>query len=172
MCSDLQQQPIKPTKTAIEAMNKLIQSKLITLEYGNMCLKKAYSLLPVVTEKILNDELNNSMNGVTVSDDLDLDSDQETSSNNNNSSPISTSPSSSSLPHLASSTTTKLFDCVWPSKPINLMQLQSLRSSILINICYISLCLKDYVGTIKYCNIILNNDDKFNIQYPIPKGAK
>jgi hypothetical protein len=41
----------------------------------------------------------------------------------------------------------KLFNCVWPSKPINIIELQSLRSSILTSLAYVSLCLKDYTST-------------------------
>ena len=65
-----------------------------------------------------------------------------------------------------------LFNCVWPSKPLNLSELQNLRSSILISLSYVSLCLKDYSNTVKYCNILLANDDLLNLKCPISKGNK
>jgi hypothetical protein len=66
----------------------------------------------------------------------------------------------------------KLFNCVWPSKPINLAELQNLRSSILTSLAYVSLCLKDYLNTIKYSNMLLAIDDQLNAKYPISKGHK
>ena len=65
-----------------------------------------------------------------------------------------------------------LFDCVWPSKPIGLFELQTLRSSILISIAYVSLCLKDYSNTIKYCNLLLSEEDFLNSKFPLSKGNK
>jgi len=65
-----------------------------------------------------------------------------------------------------------LFDCVWPSKPIGLFELQTLRSSILISIAYVSLCLKDYSNTVKYCNLLLSEEDFLNSKFPISKGNR
>ena len=66
-----------------------------------------------------------------------------------------------------------LFDCVWPSKPIGLSELQSLRSAILISIAYVSLCLKDYSSTIRYCNSLLSEQEDFlNSKFPVSKGNK
>jgi hypothetical protein len=66
----------------------------------------------------------------------------------------------------------KLFNCVWPSKPINIIELQSLRSSILTSLAYVSLCLKDYTSTIKYSNMLLDTNDQLNSKYPISKGHR
>lgn len=74
--------------------------------------------------------------------------------------------------HATSSFDNLLFNCVWPSKPLNLVELQNLRSSILVNIAYVSLCLKDYSNTIRYCNSLLSNDDQLNAKCPVSKGNK
>jgi hypothetical protein len=66
----------------------------------------------------------------------------------------------------------KLFNCVWPSKPINIVELQSLRSSILTSLAYVSLCLKDYTSAIKYSSMLLDTNDQFNSKYPISKGHR
>jgi len=67
---------------------------------------------------------------------------------------------------------TKLFNCVWPSKPINILELQSLRSSILTSLAYVALCLKDYTSTIKYSNMLLDTNDQLNSKYPISRGHR
>ncbi len=66
----------------------------------------------------------------------------------------------------------RLFNCVWPSKPINLVELQNLRSSILVAIGYVSLSLKDYMNTAKYCKILLDSDDPLNSKCPVSKGNR
>lgn len=66
----------------------------------------------------------------------------------------------------------KLFNCVWPSKPISILELQSLRSSILTSLAYVSLCLKDYTNTIKYSSMLLDTNDQLNSKYPISKGHR
>lgn len=66
----------------------------------------------------------------------------------------------------------KLFNCVWPSKPLNMPQLQNLRCSLLVSLCYVSLCLKDYHSTVKYANLILDLNDPFNSICPPSNGNK
>jgi hypothetical protein len=66
----------------------------------------------------------------------------------------------------------KLFNCVWPSKPLNLAQLQNLRSSILVSLAYVSLCLKDYHSSVKYANLILDTQDPLNAKCPPSNGNK
>ncbi len=82
----------------------------------------------------------------------------------NDSSPKTTNKTKQNGPYL--------FDCVWPSKPIGLYELQILRSSILTSISYVSLCLKDYSNTFKYCNMLLSEDDFLNSKFPVPKGNR
>ena len=65
-----------------------------------------------------------------------------------------------------------LFNCVWPSKPLGLNELQNLRSSILISIAYVSLCLKDYASTLKYCNRLLDDNDLLNSKCAVASGNK
>lgn len=66
----------------------------------------------------------------------------------------------------------KLFNCVWPSRPINIAQLQSLRSCVLVSLAYCSLCIRDYHSTIKYASILLDGEDPLNAKCPPSNGNR
>jgi CCR4-NOT transcription complex subunit 10 len=55
----------------------------------------------------------------------------------------------------------KLIDCCQPATAITLNEFYRLKCSILISLSYVSLCLNDYLNTIYYCNILLNDCKNF-----------
>lgn len=89
-------------------------------------------------------------------------------SNNNNtgaSSGVKKQNGTSQLRH-------KLFNCVWPSRPLNIAQLQNLRSCVLVSLAYCSLCIRDYHSTIKYATIVLDAEDPLNVKCPPSNGNR
>lgn len=147
--------------------------KLVTLEFAYMCLRNSLKLLPSNNELVILDskdalentsdfELENSSTDLTeqINDAINASngSTEVTGSSGDNTKPKSVTP--------------LLFDCVWPSKPIGLSELQSLRSSILTSLSYVSLCLKDYTFTMKYCNSLLATNDFLNRKFPLSKSNK
>ena len=125
--------------------------KLATLEFAYTCLKTALNLLPSLKEieeaiKSIDERLADGLateEGETDEEAKELDS-----------------------------TRLKTFNCVSPSKPLSLSELQSLRSSILVNLAYVSLCLKDYANTIRYSNLILSIDHPLNAKFSISNGNR
>lgn len=165
-----------------------LMAKMITLDFAYMCLKNSLTLLPT-NQQIFADKSNDSvLNQLKSSSasrlgmyNMDNLEDQAFSSNLNDSNDLDSILADSNETNETSSSRVgfpkqgvqqKLFNCVWPSKPINLAELQNLRSSILVSLAYVSLCLKDYLNTVKYCNILLDNEDPLNSKYPVSKGNK
>lgn len=54
-----------------------------------------------------------------------------------------------------------------PSNGVSIKEFEKLKCSILVSLAYVSLCLYDYINTIKYCNVLLNDCKDF-----ITKGHK
>jgi hypothetical protein len=166
-------------------------ARFTTLEYAYMCLRNALSLLPsndrqffasLKSESLLKSssgaaatavKLNSTSldeaaagSGVADNDDNSVPSNDEVIENE-----LDTAGAKLNL-NRSMDQQQKLYSCVWPSAPINLAQLQSLRSSILIQLAYVSLTLKDYVSTVKYANSLLDSNDLLNIKCPIANGTK
>jgi tetratricopeptide (TPR) repeat protein len=179
-----------------ESEEKIASARLTTLEYAHMCLRNALSLLPcndkqfvasLKSESLLKSgpaTTASKLNASSLDQEASPEPEEHSSANQQSSSDnlveselvgnklnlnrsMSSSSSSSS-----SSSQQKLYSCVWPSAPINLAQLQSLRSSILIQLTYVSLTLKDFVSTIKYANCLLDTSDLLNVKCPISTGTK
>lgn len=139
-----------------------------------MCLKNALHLLPS-HQKIFSKQSNASVkvkskygnsNNNNSSESLELD---ETGGSLDESGEEEKFPmENSQQQHIEK----KLFNCVWPSKPINIIELQSLRSSILTAIAFVALTLKDFISSVKYCNMLLDKEDSINMRYPISKGHR
>jgi CCR4-NOT transcription complex subunit 10 len=140
-------------------------AQLLTLEYAYMCLKNALTLLPLNDKQFLSC-LKSSTTGsesIKLLDEPSESGEEQIDSEIPNLKPTT----------LNHSQTQKYFNCVWPSKPLSLQQLQNVRSSILISLSYVSLCLKDYMNTIKYSNTLLDStNDLFNIKFPVSKGTR
>ena len=137
---------------------------LINLEFAYMCLKNAYNLIPS-NEQIFKN-INKSFSSSKIDQDDGLNSDSEYNLE------IDEDLADDVKGGEKQSYQQKYFNCVYPSKPINLVELQNLRCSILISLSYVSLCLKDYTNTIKYCNTVIDQNDQFNLSFPISKGNK
>lgn len=140
--------------------NEASISKLITLDFAYICLRNALSLLPL-NDKQFQAALKSSV------DSSNSDSNEQVSADSEPSEDQDSETENKPAPGIQ-----RFGDCVWPSKPINLPQLQNLRSSILVSLAYVSLTLKDYVNAIKYANMLLDSNDLFNLKYPISKGTK
>lgn len=172
--------------------DEMLLSKMMTLDFAYMCLKNALNLVPSNQQIFANQSnfdpsLNqlrsasssrlgqqNSENlddGINDSADLDYVFVTSTKISDEQSSEMSPN-SSKQLKRQQNQLQQRLFNCVWPSKPINIAELQNLRSSILVSLSYVSLCLKDYSNTVKYCNTLLSNQDLLNSKYPVSKGNK
>lgn len=138
---------------------------LITLEFAYMCLKNAFSLIPDSEQifKSSNNSKTSPSSKFAESQEDGVNSDSEYSLNVDQDSPIANKGYVKQHQY---------FNCVYPSKPINLSELQNLRCSILVSLSYISLCLRDFTNTLKYCNILLDINDQINILFPISNGNK
>ncbi|CAF0738487.1 unnamed protein product [Brachionus calyciflorus] len=145
-------------------------NKLITLEFAYLSLKNALNLIPTNQEIFSNDQGQNilksklSNQNETMDDIVDSDYDLNNDNDINEGSPNSQ--------RVKRNFYQKFFNCVYPSKPINLAELQNLRCSILISLSYVSLCLRDYSSTVNYCKVLLSKDDKLNLKYPISRGNR
>lgn len=141
---------------------------LITLEFSYMCLKNGLNLIPESEQmfKSMNNLKSSSSSRLAESNDDAIISDSEYNVEIDPDSPSSTK---GRVKHLVQQ---KYFNCVYPSKPINLIELQNLRCSILVSLSYVSLCLRDYTNTIKYCNTLLDQNDQLNLKFPISNGNK
>lgn len=172
-------------------------AKLITLEFAYMCLRNSLKLIPsnqqifsnssiktnsdlitqlksLSTSKLNQKQNENNLEEEDSTTEFDTENDQcdNPSTTSNNTVDSDQSPRSRANKQQLNYAQTGLFNCVWPSKPLNLSELQNLKSSILVAISYVSLCLKDYSSTIKYCNVLLSPDDLLNMKCPISKGNK
>ena len=178
--------------------NKELFNKMITLDFAYMCLKNALNLLPS-NQKIfstktkssnsesssilsqiksqLNDE-ESTVENKDKNEDSVIDTSNNQQEAENEQDPVSDELSPNrfnnqiNLSKQQNQLDNKLFNCVWPSKPINLVELQNLRSSILVTLAYVSLSLKDYVNTVKYCRMLLDQEDPLNLKCPVSKGNK
>ena len=54
-----------------------------------------------------------------------------------------------------------LIDCCQPSSAITINEFNRLTCSVLVSLSYVSLCLNDYLSTMKYCNLLLNDCKMF-----------
>jgi len=145
-----------------------LMAKLVTLDFAYMCLRNALKLIPTNQQIFPVNKLSNN-------DNETLDTEFDDTSNYNetdNTSSNETTKINKNHQQQQQINQSGLFNCVWPSKPLNLSELQSLKSSILVSIAYVALCLKDYSNTIRYCNVLLANDDLLNMKCPISKGNK
>lgn len=177
----------KETKLSLADTDAESQTaKLITLQFAYACLRNALKLIPSNIEiaLLIKNRKSSSSQFLTKSssnlDDVILDVEDENSLLNSEDqineaiqaanedtsdlSPKSLSKSKQAGPYF--------FDCVWPSKPIGLKELQTLRSSILVSLSYVSLCVKDYANTIKYCKSLLSDTDFLNAKLPVSNGNK
>ena len=152
------------TSHVISELKNESNDKLLTLEFAYTCLKNAYKLMPSNNELVILD----SKDALENTNDFDIENSTTNSTEQINEA-ISVSYESGIKPKII---TPLLFDCVWPSKPIGLSELQNLRTSILVSISYVSLCLKDYTFTIKYCNSLLAVNDFLNRKFPLSKCNK
>jgi hypothetical protein len=50
-----------------------------------------------------------------------------------------------------------LINCCQPAAAITINEFNRLTCSVLVSLSYVSLCLNDYLSTIKYCNLLLND---------------
>lgn len=55
----------------------------------------------------------------------------------------------------------KLINCCSPASAITIVEFNRLTCSVLVSLSYVSLCLNDYLSTIMYCNILLNDCKTF-----------
>jgi hypothetical protein len=178
--------------------NKEVFNKMITLDFAYMCLKNALNLLPSnqkifsTKSKSSNSESSSMLSQIksqlneeeSAAENKDKNEDSAIAASNNPTDIENEQDQANDelLPNRFSNQLNinkhqnqldnKLFNCVWPSKPINLIELQNLRSSILVSLGYVSLCLKDYVNTIKYCKMLLDQEDPLNLKCPVSKGNK
>lgn len=172
--------------------NDEARNHFISLEFAYMCLKNALNLLPSNKEIFSTSTTGEawsklssvSASKITQQNLTEPDDDQASTasenlesaeSNDKNDATDSTGPDGLS-PNInkinKDKLENKLFNCVWPSKPINIAELQNLRSSILISLSFVTLCLRDYLSTIKYCKLLLDTNDQLNSAYPIARGLK
>ena len=172
-----------------KAATRQDESQAISLEFAYMCLKNALNLLPCNKQifataasqhqrRAQRSKFNANSSELADDDEcgggssgLDDSGDTSTSASmlNEDEKPKSQQQQQQQTQQQLDK---KLFNCVWPSKPINIIELQSLRASILTAIAYVALCLKDFIGCIKYCNTILDKEDLINTRYPISKGHR
>lgn len=173
-------------------------AKQLTLDFAYMCLKNALNLLPN-TQQIFSKTASKQANGGDValrSSSLSKFDDETTigddsavgegvgESGVDQSTIDLLSPNSSFKANVSSTTTTakkqnmssqlryKLFNCVWPSRPLNIAQLQNLRSCVLVSLAYCSLCIRDFQSTVKYASIVLDQDDPLNLKCPPSNGNR
>jgi hypothetical protein len=172
---------------------KLPLARLTTLEFAYMCLRNALNLLPcndkqfvasLKTESLLKSgaapatKLNSTSLDETSPEPEAADSSSAANNDDLIENELDTAAGNKlnlnnrSISGSSSSSQPKLYGCVWPSAPVNLAQLQSLRSSILIQLAYVSLSLKDFVNTIKYANSLLDPNDLLNVKCSISSGIK
>ena len=153
-------------------------NKMITLDFAYVCLRNALALLPS-NEQIFMSEKESSgaesfpfsksnADGREKSSEAKGDEQQVEHATERRQSTNSIELSAGGVETLGN----KTFNCVWPSKPIGVGELQQLRSSVLVALAYVTLCLNDYVSTIRYCRTLLDTHDPLNAQYPISRGDK
>ena len=162
-------------------------AKLITLQFAYTCLRNALKLIPSNIEIALQTKARKSstshfltksssnLDDVLETADALLDLETENSGLNSDeqvSEAIQAASMDGSSSELAPKSRPYFFDCVWPSKPIGLRELQTLRSSILVSLSYVSLCLKDYASTIRHCKLLLSEADFLNAKFPVSNGNK
>lgn len=161
--------------------------KLMTFEYAYVCLKNALDLVPsskeifgtpssVATKQHIIDMSRKSSAATGEQQESGEDGLESTSDMNvvdvdtNEDSELTTASRSGKQQHRPSQHL--LFNIVWPSKPIDMAELQNLRSSVLVSLSYVSLSLKDYLNAIKYGNMVLDSEEPLNAHYPVSKGNK
>lgn len=161
------EQSTLPLKTT----NNDNECQLISLEFAYMCLKNALNLLPS-NQQIFSFTTNQQRKSKSKFNTSDMNDDMDESSLDDSGSGDLNEDEKSNKLQQQQQLEKKLFNCVWPSKPINIIELQSLRASILTAIAYVALCLKDFIGCIKYCSVILDKEDLINMRYPLSKGHR
>lgn len=157
--------------------------KLMTFEYAYVCLKNALDLVPSskeifgpssIANKHIIDMSRKSPGGEESAEygleSTDMNDVENSNTENNDGANEDELNTNRSGKHKASQHL--LFNIVWPSKPIDMAELQNLRSSILVSLSYVSLSLKDYLNAIKYGNMVLDTDEHLNAQYPVSKGNR
>lgn len=183
----------KETKLSIGDMESESQTaKLITLQFAYACLRNALKLIPSNIEiaLLIKNRKSSSSHFLTKSSsnlddvletadallDVEIENSVVNSEDQINEAIQAANVDTSELSPKSLGKTKQagpyFFDCVWPSKPIGLKELQTLRSSILVSLAYVSLCLKDYSSTIKYCRSLLNDTDFLNAKFPVSNGNK
>lgn len=170
---------INDYKNKDENNNDEVRAKQITLDFAYMCLKNAYNLLPsssAIFAKCMKATTSSpSSSSSPLSSKLGVyeDDNEEREDVGEQSELFSPAASLKSLPPSlglrkqaancqAAQLKHKLFNCVWPSRPLNIAQLQNLRSSILISLSYCALCLRDYHSAVKYSSMVLDEDETLN----------
>ena len=140
--------------------------KLITLEFAYISLRNALRLIPgdEQIQAALNNKQSKFFGNKILAEALEENLESLGDSDNE--------AEGGGLDEPAANRCQPLFNCVWPSKPLGLNELQNLRSSILISIAYVSLCLKDYASTLKYCNRLLDDNDLLNSKCAVASGNK
>ena len=142
--------------------------KLVSLEFANMCVKNALNLLPSNQHMF-----GGGQRGVKPKPKFGQNESFDEETPNPDAAETTSEPENDPSPNKQKSKLDKkVFNCVWPSKPIGLAEVQSLRSSILVAAAFITLCLRDYISCIKYCNILLDKEEQINLRCPISKGHR
>ena len=152
-------------------------AELITLEFGYMCLKNALHLLPTNQQVFANKAkslmpLGESLKSASGTKFAQAnEEDPLDASTNFEQNEFDTNEPGDELAYSSYDLNEKFFNCVWPSKPISLLELQSLRSSILVSLSFVALCLKDYTSCAKYSGILLDSEDPLNSKVPVSRGS-
>lgn len=161
-------------------------AKLITLQFAYACLRNALKLIPSNIEIALlikNRKSSSShfltksssnLDDVLESADALLDAEDENSVLNSEdqineaiqAANVDTSELSPKSLSKSKQAGHYFFDCVWHSKPIGLKELQALRSSILVSLSYVSLCVKDYANTVEVLQVFAEWHGLLECQVP------
>lgn len=170
--------------------NNELTTKQITLTFAYMCLKNAYNLLPSTQQIFTPTAAATASSASKLSKSLprfDADATETTTTTTtaagaDDSMDAATQELPSprhyaAAPHKQAPTQQlsrhKMFaNCVWPSRPLNVAQLQHLRASILISLAYCALCLRDYQAAVKYASLIIDPNDALNSKCPPSNGIR